>query len=201
MKKILLLTAILVAALTVNAWAVNEGSGGGDDSNAPITSGAVVTLDNPGVFQGTFSLLAPVIQIDESEVIANNAAAHYHSGTPGGTFFYSTNLNDTRIKVERTAFSYVGEGGYPGGDYVGGSYGLFLHVGLSAGVGPQTGLVQGSFGTGDGAYVTTSVQDIVVISDGDSQRTATFTYAIDGVDITDDPGDYTSTVTYTMYDN
>jgi hypothetical protein len=205
MKKIFLLTAVLVAALAINAWAVGEGNDNtnGDDSNAPISSSVTATVDTPGVFEATYALQAPTFLLTGNDVIANSPTTDYYAGTAGGSVTYSTNLNNTRFKVSRSAWTYSGNPpGYGGDDEVGGDFQLKLLVSLNAGNGSNSGVVNAPFNSGNGGTIQISpnTDDIVTISNGDAARTASFSYAVYGVDITDDPGTYTSSVTYTMYD-
>jgi hypothetical protein len=167
MKKILLLTAILVVAFTVNAFAtLDEGTPTTETGTATVVIPGVFHLDKTGTLNISFSP-------DESNIAADNTP----DPASAGTVFVTSNYNNTNLVVGRSAWSpNTGEFTLKTTSWDGnnGDYDLTI---------PDSGTV--TFKSGGWSNGTPTVSRSVE-------------YRLRGLDFTDDPGTYTSTVTFTL---
>jgi len=175
MKKIILLTAILVVAFTVNAFA--------DHGNAPSpdTEQATVTTTINGIFalEATTALSDPSFTPTEAQILSGaSLPAGGGYTTNNGVLTMYSNYNDTTLDVIRDDWASVGDGE--------GEFTLKVLNTAAAGV------------TIPNSDQFESPALLGSWSDGVNGATLTIRYQLSGISVSDDPDTYSTTVTYSL---
>jgi len=174
MKKILLLTAILVVAFTVNAFAAHT-------SSPPA---GTVSVSIPDIFHLTVSAgnMSQSFSVSESDVL--NQVDQTISNA--FTLLAQSNVNSTTVSAKRTAFQPV----FPTPGTADGDFSLSTNNWDSGTL--SVPIPDDGSSTADltGGAWTQGVND-----------TSVFGYKLGSISVADDSGDYSTTVTFTMASN
>jgi len=189
MKNILLLTAILVVAFTVNAFAT-IGSEGDEGQNATETQGIQVAVPilfflNWGNDDGLNPSTPLVFTPDETEILSGTYSEVL---SPTNNLDWASNRDGTKLTVGAPQWTAPGVGNSP-------RLSVYDNMqGVGGGDNAYHVLI-------NGANVSQGTFDLISASDGADglpYESETVYFKADSVDYTVDPGTYSTTVTFTL---
>jgi len=177
MKRILILTAIMVAAFAVNAFAA--------ESN-PTSENSVVTVTIPVVFQlNVVGSIDASISPTEAQIIAGSPV----SSTTTGNLQVRSNYNQTTLTASATNFAPVSP--TPGTRAIVVSLDTNAYDSAGASTVINTNLINNGSPTGAQNVFSAGAS-------GFNGNLGLITYTVSNLDVGDDQGTFSSTVTYTL---